>query len=167
MSDTIPTDYCPDCRLTHGLPPTTGPVGTYQSCPTCDPGTPILSCPEHRSPALADLDLPAGQYYYCPACDCEWCDINDPSDRLRDIGIALAALTWLTFQCGVYFVFMLGFVLALTQHYGYAPEDAIGPAAGYAFLFFIFWILLLFPALFDLITTAGRHAWRGIWGQST
>lgn len=162
----IPIDYCSDCRPLYGLPPTTKPVGTYDTCPACNPDIPILSCPEHRSPALADLALPANQYYYCQACGDEW--VNEPtaSWRSHDYAVALLALTWLTFQCGVYFLLMLGFVLVLTQNYGYTPEDAILPAAGYSFVAFIFWITVLFPALLHLVADVGERAWRAVWGQS-
>jgi hypothetical protein len=162
----IPTDYCSDCRPLYGLPPAPKPTGAYDACPACDPHTPILSCPQHRSTALAGIASP-GNYYYCPACDDEWHEPG-PDERAsyRDYGMALAALTWLTFQCGVYFTFMLGFVLVLTQNYGHAPDDAIGPAALYAFLFFMFWILFLFPALFDITVGTAQRVWHGIRGQS-
>lgn len=163
----IPTDYCPSCRLINGLPPTTDPVGTYQSCPSCDPSTPILCCPQHRSAALADLDLPANAYYHCPACDDEWCNgpTDSPSIDSRDIGTILLALTMLTFQCGVYLVLLLGFILVLHQNYGHTLDDALAPSAFYSFLVFIFWITVLFPSLWWAADETCHRVWRGIWGQ--
>lgn len=162
----IPVDYCPDCRPLYGLPPTTGPVGTYDSCPACNPDTPILSCPEHRSPALADLTLPANQYYYCLACDDEWCYEITRTDHLRDVGMAAAVMGWLTVQCAVMLVFCLGMTLALRQNYGYDIDHAIWLGTIYGWLAFIFWITVIFPGLFHLAAEVGERTWRAVWGQS-
>lgn len=164
--DTIPTDYCPDCRPLYGLPPTTGPVGTYDSCPACNPDTPILSCPEHRSPALADLALPANQYYYCLACDDEWCSEPTSGERLHDIGMAAVVLGWLTIQIAVITMFCLGFALALHQNYGYDRDHAIWFGALYGWLAGIFWVTAIFPGLFNLITEASERTWYAIRGWS-
>jgi uncharacterized BrkB/YihY/UPF0761 family membrane protein len=130
--------------------------------------TVILSCPDCRCDAGITNPSPAapGSYYYCASCDEEWYEPR-PDDRneiYRDLGMALAALTWMTFQLAVMLTFTLGFALVLHQNYGYASDDLPIPATGYAFLFFIFWITILFPALFDLVTTVGRYTWRAIWG---
>jgi hypothetical protein len=125
-----------------------------------DTDTPTLSCPEHRPAALATLDLPVNSYYYCPTCDDEWC--NDPGDSWRayDYGMALLVTTWLAFQCGVALTFTLGIALVLRDNYGYADDSAVGYGTLYGFGLFIFWITILFPALwhlYDEIVGCVRH----------